>query len=65
MLTYMFTQTISLIEKIIDDESAVSHEQIGVQINQFINDTKAISHFQTNNVFHSNPHLRLTKIWLK
>jgi hypothetical protein len=50
VLTYIFTRTISLIEKVIDDESAVSHEEIGMQIGQFISDTKAINHFQTNNV---------------
>lgn len=50
MLTYVFTRTISLIENIIDDESVVSHEQIAHKISQFIADSKAVAHFQSNNV---------------
>lgn len=51
-LTYIFTRTISLVEKIIDDETKISHEQIGIQIGQFINDKDGMKYFQTNNVFY-------------
>lgn len=53
VLTYIFTRTISLVEKIIDDESVMSHEQIGTQINQFLNDKEALKHYQVNNVLYT------------
>ena len=51
VLTYIFARTISLIEKIVDEESKVSHQDICSQINQFIGDKEAMDHYRNNNVY--------------
>jgi len=50
-MTYIFAKTISLIEKIIDDETLKTHQQISEEIMQFLNDPEALKHFQDNSVF--------------
>lgn len=49
-MTYLFTRTVSIIERIIDDEALMTHQQISEQVMQSFADAEAIKHYADNGV---------------
>lgn len=49
-LTYLFARSISLIEKIIDEETPVTHAQISGEIMRFLADAEMAKHSEKNGV---------------
>lgn len=65
-LVYLFARTISLIEKIIDEENEVTHSQISKEVLRFLADAEMNKHCEKNGVATEDVNfLRLIKICWK
>jgi hypothetical protein len=53
-LVYLFARTITLIEKIIDEENEVTHSQISKEVLKFLADQEMSKHCEKNGVATEN-----------